>query len=46
MNLLGFELDNYPLFIDIVEIFMAMGIIYTSDYVSHDGETPRKITAN
>ena len=37
LNLLAFELDNYPLFIDIVEMFMAMGIIYTGDFVGQDG---------
>jgi hypothetical protein len=30
---LAFELDTYPLFIDITEIFMAMGILFTNDKV-------------
>ena len=34
------------MFIDIVEMFMAMGIIYTSDQVGHDNEIPKRITPN
>lgn len=31
LNEIGFDLDSYPTFFDIVEIFMAQGILYTSD---------------
>lgn len=29
--MIGFELDNSPVFMDIVEIFMAQGILFTCD---------------
>ena len=28
-----FEFDTYPLFFDIVEMFMAQGVMFTSDMV-------------
>ena len=31
LNEIGFDLDSYPTFFDIVEIFMAQGILYTKD---------------
>ena len=31
LNEIGFDLDSYPTFFDIVEIFMAQGILYTTD---------------
>ena len=31
LNEIGFDLDSYPTFFDIVEIFMAQGILYTND---------------
>ena len=31
LNEIGFDLDSYPSFFDIVEIFMSQGILYTSD---------------
>lgn len=37
LNELGFELDTYPTFFDVVEIFMAQGVVYTSDALEHDG---------
>jgi len=41
INLLKFELDTYPLFIDITEIFMAMGILFTNDKVQARNQEPR-----
>jgi hypothetical protein len=38
LNLIGFGLDNYPIFFDIAEIFMAMGILYTTDFLDVNGE--------
>lgn len=38
LNLIGFGLDNYPIFFDIAEIFMAMGILYTTDQLDVNGE--------
>lgn len=29
--MIGFELDNSPVFMDIIEIFMAQGILFTCD---------------
>jgi len=31
LNTIDFDLDNYPVFYDIVEMFMAQGILYSSD---------------
>jgi len=31
LNEIGFDLDSYPNFYDIVEIFMAQGILYSGD---------------
>ena len=31
LNEIAFDLDSYPTFFDIVEIFMAQGILYTND---------------
>ena len=31
LNEIGFDLDSYPNFYDIVEIFMAQGILFTAD---------------
>ena len=31
LNMISFDLDSYPLFVDIVEIFMAQGVLYTTD---------------
>ena len=28
LNMIEFELDSYPLFYDIVEILMALGVMY------------------
>ena len=33
LNLVIFEFDTYPLFFDIVEIFMAQGVMFTADQV-------------
>lgn len=33
LNLVVFEFDTYPLFFDIVEMFMAQGVMFTSDHV-------------
>jgi len=35
--MIGFELDNHPVFMDIMEIFMAQGILYTSDFTELNG---------
>lgn len=41
LNLVIFEFDTYPLFFDIVEMFMAQGVMFTSDNVisQQDGKT-------
>lgn len=31
LNLIGFDLDSFPSFFDIVEILMAQGIVFSSD---------------
>lgn len=31
LNTIQFELDTYPIFYDIAEILMAMGVTYTND---------------
>ena len=31
LNEIGFDMDSFPTFFDIVEIFLAQGILYTSD---------------
>lgn len=31
LNEIGFDMDSHPAFFDIIEIFMAQGILYTSD---------------
>ena len=43
---MSFELDTYPLFIDITEIFMAMGILFTNDKVQPPGQQPRQLIPN
>lgn len=41
LNLVVFEFDTYPLFFDIVEMFMAQGVMFTTDHVNspQDGKT-------
>ena len=39
LNLIKFELDTYPVFFDIVEIFMAQGLLFTNDTQNYDGNT-------
>jgi hypothetical protein len=43
---LKFELDTYPLFIDITEIFMAMGILFTNDKVAARNQEARQLIPN
>lgn len=31
LNLLGFEFDTFPLFYDVIEIFMSQGLLFTTD---------------
>ena len=31
LNMISFELDNFPIYQDIIMVFMAQGILYTSD---------------
>ena len=47
LNLVLFEFDTYPLFYDIVEIFMAQGVMFTTDNVvnQQDGKV-HTITAD
>ena len=35
--MIKFELDTHPVFYDIIEIFMAQGILYTSDCIDRNG---------
>lgn len=35
LNLVLFEFDTYPLFFDIVEMFMAQGVMFTNDQVTN-----------
>jgi hypothetical protein len=37
LNAIGFDLDSYPLFYDISEIFMAMGTVFTTDMIESNG---------
>ena len=47
MNLVIFEFDTYPLFYDIVELFMAQGVIFTNDMVlSHADNKTHPIVAD
>ena len=38
LNLTKFEFDSYPVFYDIIEIFMAQGLLYSSDMQLYDGK--------
>lgn len=38
LNIIGFDLDTYPVFFDIAEIFMAMGVLFTSDSLELNGQ--------
>jgi len=42
LNLIKFDMDTYPLFIDIVEIFLAMGILFTNDKVQPSSSSHTK----
>ena len=33
LNTVGFELDTFPIFMDVTEILMAQGVLYTSDFI-------------
>lgn len=48
LNLVVFEFDTFPLFFDIVEMFMAQGVMFTSDMVvsQQDGGITVPIEAN
>ena len=37
LNMIKFELDTHPVFYDIIEVFMAQGILYTSDCIDRNG---------
>ena len=34
LNELGFDLDTYPTYFDVVEVFMAQGCLYTTDQMN------------
>jgi len=34
LNLISFELDTFPLFYDIVELFMSQGVMFTNDMIN------------
>jgi hypothetical protein len=38
LNTIGFDLDTYPVFFDIAEMFMAMGVLFTSDQLEVNGQ--------
>ena len=38
MNTIDFGLDDYPIFFDIAELFMANGVLYSSDQVEINGQ--------
>lgn len=40
LNLVVFEFDTYPLFYDIVEMFMAQGVMFTTDFVASQQQEP------
>ena len=42
LNLIKFDMDTYPLFIDITEIFLAMGILFTNDKVQPSSSSHAK----
>ena len=47
LNQVIFEFDTYPLFYDIVEIFMAQGVMFTNDQVlSHQENKVHPIQAD
>ena len=39
LNLLKFDFDSVPLFYDVIEIFMAQGLLFTTDQQIYEGET-------
>jgi len=34
LNLVDFEFDTFPLFYDIVELFMSQGVMFTNDMIN------------
>ena len=38
LNTISFDMDTYPIFYDITEMFMAMGILFTTDTLEVDGQ--------
>ena len=47
LNEVGFELDTFPTFFDVVEVFMAQGVVYTTDRVEGreiQGELEERVT--
>lgn len=38
LNLVKFEFDTYPLFFDIVELFMSQGVMFTNDQITQDSK--------
>lgn len=45
LNTIDFDLDSYPVFYDIAETFMAMGVLFTTDNLDVGGQV-RNIEAN
>jgi hypothetical protein len=37
LNLIAFDLDTYPVFYDIIDLFMTQGLIYTGDQMMSNG---------
>jgi hypothetical protein len=37
LNLLKFEFDTVPLFYDVIEMFMAQGLLFTTDQQIYEG---------
>ena len=46
LNLLMFEFDTFPLFYDIVEMFMAQGLLFTTDNQIYEGKERKLVPDN
>lgn len=45
LNNIGFDLDSFPTFFDIVELLMAQGIVFTSDATMSSAVNDERITS-
>lgn len=44
LNHIGFDLDSFPAFFDIVEILMAQGIVFSNDSHNNSAVDDERIT--